>query len=168
MGAKSFAKGFGFERDVAKMLSLWVSDGDDAYVFNRRQGSGGSGRDRSGKSGASGDLFAEKVPGYPLMDSISFELKFYAELHFDLWSLLAGAPSKFDGFIAQTEASAKPYGRDMALIFKCNRKPPFVLTSSSILMPASKCHTVKIKNKRYSLFTLSSLLETKYVESKFD
>lgn len=167
MGKKSFSKGFGFEREVAKQLSLWVSSGDDAYIFNRRQGSGGSHRDKAGHSGASGDLFAEKQLGYPLMDAISFELKFYADLNHDLWNLLSGTHSKLNDFIAQTEESAKPYNRDMALIFKCNRKPPLVLTSSKVLMPARDSHTILIGRKRYNLFTLDSLLESRYSKKNF-
>lgn len=167
MGKKSFSKGFGFEREVARQLSMWVSGGADAYIFNRRQGSGGSHRDKAGHSGASGDLFAEKQLGYPLMDAISFELKFYAELQHDLWNLLSGATSKLDDFIEQTESSAKPYKRDMALIFKCNRKPPFVLTSSKDLMPLKDCHVILIGKKKYFLFTLEKLLASNYSKKNF-
>ena len=132
--ARPNAKGSGFEREVAKQLSLWSSNNKDAFIFSRRSGSGGAARDITGSTGSGGDIFADKQAGKWLTNHTVFELKFYQDLKGDLWNYLAdGKGGKLEEFIKQSKSSAKPYNRTWTLIFKCNRYAAFVLTDSKCL-----------------------------------
>jgi len=134
---KSSAKGAGFERDVARRLSLWWTDGEDAFVFARRSGSGGAPRDKGGASSAAGDIFADKPEGKILMEHYAFELKFYQDLRTDLWRHLAGEDSKFSRFEAQASEAAAPYDRRWVMVAKCNRMPELVFTDCAMLLGGS-------------------------------
>lgn len=72
-------KGSQFERDIAKKLSLWWTDGIRDDVFWRTSQSGGRAttRAKKGKSTANseGDLCAIDPIGQPLMDRFVIELK---------------------------------------------------------------------------------------------
>lgn len=74
-GASHKDKGFGFEREIAREISLWWTGGEDAYVFTRRGGSGGRKADKIGATGYGGDLHADKETGFPLVNLFSFEFK---------------------------------------------------------------------------------------------
>jgi hypothetical protein len=73
------AKGGSFEREIAKLLSLWWSDGEREDIFGRSDGSGGrfTQRRKAGKSTANmaGDLTFTDSIGEPLIAAWSIELK---------------------------------------------------------------------------------------------
>ena len=121
-------KGSAFERDVAKQLSLAVTNGSDAFIFARRSGSGGAGRDKSGASGITGDIFADKPEGNPLTDQVSIECKFYKDLTRGLWNYISGKPSKVDEFIAQAKEDGDVGKKSWMLIMKCNNMSVIVIT----------------------------------------
>ena len=125
----SSSKGSSFERSTAKQLSMWVSEDADKWIFSRRSGSGGAARDRMGYTNSGGDIFADKTSGKDLTDHITFELKFYRNLTPELWKFLSDKKSIFDKFIKQAKESADVYNREWALIFKCNFRETFLLTS---------------------------------------
>ena len=163
--AKSHDKGSGFERQIAKELSLWHSKGKDAFIFSRRSGSGGASRDIKGATGSGGDIFADKPAGKWLMDHTMFELKFYKDLKSDLWNYLAdGKGGKIEEFIKQVKSSAKPYKRTWTLIFKCNRYPAFILTNSKCLQSVIKDPVIIKRSEgdlylfKFEKFLSSSLL----------
>lgn len=72
-------KGSQFERDIAKKLSLWWTDGSRDDIFWRTSQSGGRAttRAKKGKTTANseGDLCAIDPIGQPLMDRFVIELK---------------------------------------------------------------------------------------------
>lgn len=76
---KGHGKGSAFERQIAKMLSLWWSGGSRDDIFWRSQTSGARAtqRKKSGKTTANqnGDLTAMDMIGQPLIDLVSIELK---------------------------------------------------------------------------------------------
>ena len=136
---KGHEKGFAWERKFAKDLSLWLSDGEDGCIFERRSGSGGSKRDKQNLSGEGGDIVAIKQEGKIVTDRIFFELKFYENLTGDLWSLVAGEPT--DRIVewwesAVVEADSK--NKKTVLILRCNYRKPLVLTN------ATKIFTTKL------------------------
>jgi hypothetical protein len=84
------AKGSAFERKFAKELSLWWTEGADALVFSRRSALGGAGRDKSGHSGQSRDIQADKPVGELFLRVVSIELKSYNTLSGGMWKWLTG------------------------------------------------------------------------------
>lgn len=167
-GINSKVKGNSFEREVAKKISLWLSDGKDEYIFVRREGSGGNVRDKKGLSGKGGDIFAEKETGEWLGSRVSFELKFYKDLSKDLWNFVAGKSGKLDGFIVQAEESAELQGEGVywCLVFKQNRMSTLVLTDCDVFCDVIRDYSVVRRNysavkgfgKEYFLFELEVIL----------
>ena len=127
------AKGSAFEREIAKSLSLWISNGKDGYIFARRSGSGGAMRDKTGNSGSGGDIFAEKHEGEWFTNHLSLELKFYKDLTKELWRYLANKPSKIAQFIGQAKGDADVYGKHFLLVAKCNYHDSLAITDSKVI-----------------------------------
>ncbi len=73
------AKGSQFERDIARQLSLWWTDGKDDAVFWRTSQSGGRATQRGKKGqhtfGHYGDISAVNPIGQPLVQFFTIELK---------------------------------------------------------------------------------------------
>lgn len=169
MGSASFNKGYAFERKVAAELSMWVSLGEDKWIFNRRAGSGGSGRDLGGHSSASGDLYADKETGRALMSQISIECKFYENLQGPFIQFVESNDGKLIEFIEQAKKSAAPYNRDWVLLFKSNYKNPMVLTGSDKWL--ARCPRTRLSfvdgNKKtihYYLLSWKNLLAIPYAD----
>ena len=76
---KGSIKGFSFEREICKELSLWWTEGERDDIFWRTSGSGGRATERlkKGKLTANsyGDVMAIDPIGQPLIDFCFIELK---------------------------------------------------------------------------------------------
>jgi hypothetical protein len=156
----AIAKGSQFEREFGKKLSLWWSNGEDAFIFSRRGGSGGSFRDKKGHSGSSGDIMADKPSGEPFTLRYSVELKFYADLTNQFWSILTGDSAKtIENFWEQCCDSAKPYNRYGLLILRCNGKQPIVLTNDPWFISLSPTFQVMVGNYYLSCLSLRNFFE---------
>lgn len=110
------AKGASFEREVAKWLSLWWSNGNHDDLVWRTAGSGGraTNRQRAGKAtrNAYGDLAATSAEAQPLFDLITFELKVgYPRVSVcdlvDRPDTHAFDKARWDGWFVQAERSAE-------------------------------------------------------------
>ena len=170
MGIDGHKKGSNFEREVSTSLSLWVSDGEDKFIFSRRQGSGGSFRDKQGLSNSGGDIYSDKRAGMDLMEHIVLELKFYKSLTNQFWDFVITDSSSLiiDKFIEQAKESALPYNRCWGLIIKCNHKKPIFITDSKILGTFMKNSVVKqYKKQKIYIFSLDSMLRSEYKKIKF-
>ena len=73
------SKGSKFEREIAKKLSLWWTEGQSDDIFWRTSGSGARAKVRSKKNqstfGQYGDIQATNPIGQPLLDLCTIELK---------------------------------------------------------------------------------------------
>ena len=115
MGRSS--KGSQFERQFAKRLSLWWTEGERDDVFWRSQQSGGRATQRS-KSGKAtfmqaGDIAAVDPIGLPLLQVITFELKrgYPKTSVADVFDKPNHAAlQKWEGFWKQTTTSAEQNG----------------------------------------------------------
>ena len=125
-------KGNSYERDVAKKLSLWVSKGKDPHIFARRSGSGGAFRDKSGSTGITGDIFADKPEGKFFTDKFNIECKFYRDLTNDLWKMVLCKPNKIYEFIEQAKEEAELHNRRYLLIVKSNRIGEVIFTDNAL------------------------------------
>ena len=116
-------KGSGFERDVCRLLSLWVTHGDRNSVFWRSAGSGSMAtRAKAGHSVRevqSGDIAAVDGDGHFLIKAFYIECKFYKSL--DLLLFMFKRRGTFARFWAKTKKLALKEGRLPMLICKQNR-----------------------------------------------
>lgn len=121
-------KGGDWERQFARELSKWWTNGTDEDVFYRLGGSGGAKRDKSGRTGSAGDIRYEKPNGKMLTDRYTFELKSYADVTQDLWSVLVGNPTaRVAEWWEHVLSDAAIYGRRSLLILRTNGRAPIFL-----------------------------------------
>ena len=124
---KSKAKGNAFEAEVAKVISLWLSNGKSAYWLERRTaGSGGAPRDVRCMTGLSGDIFPLDPHAADFCMDLNFEVKAYKDLTGEMWKWCIGEPSKIDDFLKQAKVKHKDY---YCLVIKSNNRTPIVLTN---------------------------------------
>jgi len=107
-------KGGQFEREFAKRLGLWWTDGDRDDVFWRSSNSGGRAtiRARSGKGtfGQAGDIAATDPIGLPLLKVMTLELKRgypQSSVGNTLDQPTKGASTQFELFCDQARSSAE-------------------------------------------------------------
>ena len=123
------AKGSSFEREIARILSLWWSKGTRDDIFGRTMSSGawGTQRAKAGKStfGQYGDLQALDPIGQPFITTCCVELK----IGYGKWCILDAFdrargtnPQTFESFLIQAQCSAEKTGANPVLIFKRDRK----------------------------------------------
>lgn len=131
-GGKS--KGSAFEREIARILSLWWSKGERDDVFARTMSSGawGTQRAKAGKKtfGQHGDLQAIDPIGQPFISACCIELK----IGYGKWCILDAFdrargtnPQTFESFLIQAQCSAEKTGAMPMLIFKRDRKEVMVV-----------------------------------------
>ncbi len=131
-------KGQDFERQMARKLSLWWSDGKSDDLFWRSSMSGGRAtvRAKSGKSTANscGDLMAMTAEGQSLLDITAFELK----KGYQTYSIqdLIDKPNKKGGFwdfVEQASRDASLAGcPHWTVIHKRDRREPVYVTNLPI------------------------------------
>lgn len=157
----SLQKGNKFENELARDLSIWWTGGKDEHVFIRRGlGSGGAYRDRTGASGAAGDIHYDKPAGQPLVERYTFEAKFHKDLTLALWGFVSGEDDR--GLIEcweQAERQARPYGRHILLVLRTNFRAPIVFTDHPQLWNYLRASTGWITRTQYAgCFPLADLL----------
>lgn len=142
MGQMSQRKGATFERQVAKDLSLAISNGADKVIFERRTAmSGGKPADKDGSSGLGGDIMPIKEPGHSFCKKYIIECKSVKDLRGDLWNFIAGNninTNPIIKYIEQATAEAKVYERKFILIMKCNQAEPLVITDDEYIIQTDK------------------------------
>lgn len=133
-------KGSTFERDIARKLSLWWTDGDRDDVFWRTSQSGGRASVRAKKGqkthGSYGDIAAVDPIGEPLIQTVTIELK----RGYKKWSFLdimdkspKAALQTFEKFWKQVKEDSKNAGTPYSMIiFKRDRREPCVVTEMNI------------------------------------
>jgi hypothetical protein len=126
VGVNGKQKGAGFERDVCKALSLWVSHGASVDLYWRSAMSGGRATVAKGAVRQAGDITAVAPEGHILTDQFYIECKTYKDLSLDCF--IKGKGTLIDFWkIAQKEAAK--YNRGPILIFKQNHWPIMICMS---------------------------------------
>lgn len=124
------AKGSGFERDIAKELSAWISNGERSDLISRNVLSGGIAT-RQSKSGPVTATPGDLVPCEPHPLTISFFRKFMVECKnyrsLDVRNLLYGKPCVLRTFWDIAQSQAKTAGRMPLVIAKENNQKPLIL-----------------------------------------
>lgn len=126
------AKGAGFERDVCKRLSLWVSGGTKEDCFWRSAMSGGRATvgARKGKDLArqAGDITAVAPEGHSLTDRYYVECKHVRNLQIDRF--IVTGTGNLAKFWATAQKEADRYGRVPMIIARQNMLPTILLVGS--------------------------------------
>lgn len=129
-------KGSGFERDIAKKLSLWVSDGERTDIFWRSAGSG-SKATVTGEETQSGDICAVHELGRPFVKKFFTEIKFYRNLNLPglIFGQLkrSGTTSGVTDFWIKTREQAEKFNKLPLLIMKQNNLPILLGVSAETL-----------------------------------
>lgn len=130
-------KGSPFEREVARKLSLWWSDGQADDWFWRTAGSGGRATNRAKKDKATanggGDICAQTKEAQNLLDLVTFELK-RGYNSATISDLLDNGGGEMLKFIEQARRSASLAGTPYwAVIHKRDRREALVITNWSAL-----------------------------------
>lgn len=120
------AKGGSFERLVCKMLSLWITYGENPDVFWRSASSGGRstfavGRGGKAKEYHSSDIAPVDPVAYQLLKYFTIECKHYRSLQLDL--LAFGGKSKVRLFWEQAIRDAERVNKRPMLVARQNAKP---------------------------------------------
>jgi hypothetical protein len=132
-GGAGKRKGGGFERVVAKLLSLWVTGGRLEDVFWRSSMSGGRATIGRGKVRQAGDICAVAPEGTSLVEHFFIECKAYRRLGIPEFLLRGSGPLATFWKVAVRE-SAK-YQRVPMLIARQNGLPAFVIMHRQVLLP---------------------------------
>jgi hypothetical protein len=131
-GGKS--KGAGFEREICKRLSLWVSRGTKQDVFWRSAMSGGRSTVARKKGTVlnrqAGDITATAPEGHQLTGTFFIECKFYKDLQLRSF-LLNLEYGKLWEFWDKALEEAFSYGKEPLLIAKQNLIPTLVLVTKA-------------------------------------
>jgi hypothetical protein len=144
MSGKS--KGGNFEREIAKELSLWWSDGEREDIFYRSHSSGGrfTVRNKAGKDTAlqGGDITASDPKGEPLVKAWSIEIKTgYGKktkagmTRWDTLDLLDSQQKEtvIEKMWNQCCRDAELTNREPVLIFRRNGRRPCIMIQSSYI-----------------------------------
>ena len=121
-------KGGAFEREVAKKLSLWLSDGQSADLLWRSAMSGGR-HTFALKSGLmhkaqAGDLSSIDARSQQFIDTFCVECKFYKDIN--IKSFLFGGKSGVMSFWEQVKRDAGSVNKRPLLIVKQNFQPELI------------------------------------------
>ena len=135
------SKGSGFEREVCKLFSLWVTEGSRDDVFWRSAISGGRATVHQAKgrnlSHVSGDMCAVHPDGYPFVKKFYVECKFYRNLNLEAF-LLGEQQGLLSKFWVSTKQQAQSYNKRPLLIARQNRTPTLLITDTR-LVPGVRC-----------------------------
>ena len=139
-GRRKTNKGSPFEREIARRLSLWWSDGQADDWFWRTAGSGGraTNRAKQGKATANGggDICAQTKEAQNLLDLVTFELKrgYNTATISDLLDIEGGGV--MGKFIEQARKSASLAGTPYwAVIHKRDRREALLITNYPGFVP---------------------------------
>ncbi|MCK5018212.1 MAG: hypothetical protein KAS32_14240 [Candidatus Peribacteraceae bacterium] len=127
-------KGNKFELDIAKKLSLFLSEGNNDDWFGRSQNSGGRQTIRK-KQGIDthnqdGDITVVHKDVSLFGEIYTVECKHYKNI--ELWGLITGANSNIVTFWNQVCQKALEVNKRPILIAKQNHKPTLFITSSVV------------------------------------
>ena len=123
------AKGSGFERDVCRILTEWITGETHPEIFWRSANSGAKAtmdRRVGRQAKMHGDLVAVRPEGEELMKHVIIECKFYKQGSF---MEFFNEKSQLRSWWTQATHDATVSGKTPVLIFKFNRSPIFIAST---------------------------------------
>lgn len=129
-------KGSSWEREVGKLLSLWLTRGARPDIFSRNVLSGGSFTNASRKGELSsrmpGDLMAAHPLAFAFMSRYAIECKHLASLGLEQFLFDDKGTSELSKIISFADGQARACALDYMIVAKQNRREPFVITSGPV------------------------------------
>lgn len=167
-GGRGARKGAGFEREVCKALSRWVSGGKAEDLFWRSSMSGGRAtvaRQRGGVVRQAGDIVAvhNHKAAFDFIKQWYVECKFYRKVDLDSW-LIKGT-GRLAKWWKRCRSEANYYERQPMLIVKQNGWPILVITNENRLARWCPLVVAANGNKRSmiaDIYLFSEMLEARY------
>lgn len=144
-------KGSQFERDVAKALSLWLTNGERPDTIWRSEISGGRFTCSKGTSGTAGDLVATHPAAFTFCSEYVLECKSWKRL--EIHKFLQGEGDLFKA-LEKVKRESVQKGNSWMLIAKQNFQPIFVFMSVS----CSVAQLVPWSTENHMLFGSSILM----------
>lgn len=123
-GGKS--KGSNYEREIAKKLSLWLTNGKRNDTIWRTSNSGGMATVTNSDTQC-GDLHSVREESKAFFDVFSLELKNYKELDFFQLFKTGKTPFIIETWWKQALNDATRANKEPILIIKINRKPELII-----------------------------------------
>lgn len=152
-------KGSSFERNIAKRLSLFLSEGKRDDLLWRSQSSGArfTSRMKTGKDtkNQSGDITFTDSDAEWFIELFSIEVKNYKDIN--LWSMIEENKTGLYGFWTQTKRDAKLSNKIPMLIVKQNYKPEILLINS-LIIENFRCIFKDTDNENVYVFYLEDFL----------
>lgn len=154
------AKGFGYEREISRFLSLWWTFGDNKDIFWRTEGSGGRATNRRKNKGKKlpysyGDIGFKHPDGIPLIDEVILECKKGYSKGCDLMDLLdkkKGDPLIIKWWNKAEEERKQAIRNYIWIIFRRNGKRDMIITNNDMFINMKK-HLHKQFEGSYGLIT---------------
>ncbi len=132
----SKAKGSQWERDVGKMLSLWLTKSERGDIFSRNVLSGGSFTlaEGAGKlsSRAPGDLMAAHPLAFAFLSRFSVECKHLANIGLEAYLLDPKAQTSLGQIISLASRQAKHISLEYMIVAKQNNREAIVLIDGDV------------------------------------
>lgn len=132
--ANGKAKGSGFERDICKFLTKWLTGEEKPYIWWRMPASGGLATISEQNKELSGDICSMRPEGAFLTDRFSIECKIgypKSSFHKHLKSL---KNDEIEGFWQQAVNDASLSGKRPLLIYKKTGDPVLIGLEMSVLL----------------------------------
>lgn len=176
MSANSKAKGSGFEREIAKKLSIWLTcDPETPYLIYRSSNSGGTftvnSKNLKGQANMASDLVSVDPLSEPLMSKFSFECKTGYKNASVSATFKSTKNNVLKGFWEQASRDAEKTNKEPVLVFKPLGSSVLIGFSDNVVKETPELLTdcdssVSIKFKNEKLQKLH-LIEFDYVLSNF-
>ena len=140
------SKGSKFERDVAKMLTKWISGSEKPYYFWRSANSGGLGSTIN--PDITGDLIALRPEGFSITDRFSIELKAgYPSFNWFKFLKKKNKSNELLAFWEQAVKDAEKGSKKPILIYKQDRQPIILVCEKELGL-----NYIKIKHNELILY----------------
>lgn len=124
-------KGGSYERECAKLLSLWASNHKRQDIFARTSGSGNSAtvmrKQGIDLNSYSGDICCVDPVGAVFASHFYFECKHYADLEWE--KTFHAANGKIGTFWAKTYMEATSFSKEPLMMVRENRRPDLIITT---------------------------------------
>lgn len=151
-------KGSGFERDISKQLSLWLSGGLRNDILWRSEISGGRftfSSSRGKAVGAPGDITATDPLGYKFVSDFVSECKFWKDLHFI--QFLFGKGELYKALL-KVRKQAMDCKKSWWLVAKQNSQPILLFMPTSVKFSCKKPNHHLLFTGKVYMFQLDEFL----------
>ena len=160
-------KGNGYEREISKKLSLWISENNSEDLFWRTQGSGGRHTIRRKKNRTldkqAGDITSTSIGvSEDFLRYFCIEIKFYKDIN--IWGIITKSQNGLLDFWEQACNQALSVNKIPILIVKQNYKPPLLLSNEpfNVYMESLELKSeleVNLFHKKLFIWKLEDILD---------